>query len=46
MRVVARVLNWIGKACNQLYWCRHYFINPPDENNTEEMEVYKRRLDW
>lgn len=44
MQVMARVLNWIGKACNQLYWARHYFIFPPDENNAQEMAVYQRRL--
>ena len=44
MRVVVRVLNWVGKWCSVLHWSRFYFFNPPDENNAEEMAVYNRRL--
>lgn len=40
------VLRWIGKACNRLHWCRHYFIAPPDENDSEAMRVYNERLRW
>lgn len=46
MRLVIRMLNWIGKACNHLNLCRFYFINPPNENDAEEMRVYNERLKW
>ena len=46
MRAVVSVLRWIGKACNHLHWCRHYFIWPPDENDAEEMRVYNERTRW
>ncbi len=44
MRFVRNVLWWIGRACNRIYWAKHYFIFPPDENDAEEMAVYNRRL--
>ena len=40
------VLHWIGKACNRLHRARHYFINPPDEKDAEELRVYNERLKW
>ncbi|MBC7816304.1 MAG: hypothetical protein IAG10_05370 [Planctomycetaceae bacterium] len=46
MRTVARVLNWIGRACNRLHWARYYFISPPDESDPEEMRLYNQRLKW
>lgn len=44
--MIGRFLWWIGKACNQLYWARHYFIFPPNENDPDEMETYNRRTKW
>lgn len=43
-RFVVRVLWWIGKACNHLHWCRHYFIFQPTD--PEEMAECNRRLKW
>ena len=44
MSVVARVLDWIGKTCDRIYWSRLYFFNPPNESDPEELELYRRRL--
>lgn len=41
-----RVLVWLVKAYNHLFWCRHYFVFPPNEADAEEMRVYNERLKW
>lgn len=41
-----RLLSWTGRACNHLYWARHYFFLPLNENDPEEMAVYNLRIKW